>query len=90
LGDLMLPAPAGLPAGASLCIRPEKWRAGAPDAPGTLAGRIVETRYVGDRLEFIADTAVGRISVVEMSEADRRAGDRVSLTVAPRDVKWVQ
>jgi ABC-type Fe3+/spermidine/putrescine transport system ATPase subunit len=90
LGDLTLPAPSGLPADASLCIRPEKWRAGPPDAPGTLAGRIVETRYVGDRLEFVADTPVGRISVVEMSDADRRPDDRVGLTVAPRDIKWVQ
>ncbi len=90
LGDLALPAPPDMPAGASLCIRPEKWRAGPPDVPGTLAGRIVETRYVGDRLEFVADTAVGRLSVVEMSDVDRRAGDRVGLTVAPRDVKWVQ
>jgi ABC-type Fe3+/spermidine/putrescine transport system ATPase subunit len=90
LGDLTLPAPAGLPADASLCIRPEKWRAGPADAPGTLAGRIVETRYVGDRLEFVADTPVGRISVVEMSDADRRPGEPVGLTVAPRDVKWVQ
>jgi ABC-type Fe3+/spermidine/putrescine transport system ATPase subunit len=90
LGGLALPAPPGMPEGASLCIRPEKWRAGPPDAPGTLAGRIVETRYVGDRLEFVADTPIGRISVVEMSDLDRRAGDPVGLTVAPRDVKWVQ
>jgi ABC-type Fe3+/spermidine/putrescine transport system ATPase subunit len=90
LGDLALPAPAHMPAGASLCIRPEKWRAGPPDARGTLTGRIVETRYVGDRLEFVVDTPVGRLSVVEMSDVDRRAGDQVGLTVAPRDVKWVQ
>ena len=90
LGDLTLPAPSDLPADASLCIRPEKWRAGPPDAPGTLVGRIVETRYVGDRLEFVAETPVGRISVVEMSDADRRPGDAVGLGVAPRDVKWVR
>jgi len=90
LGDLALPSPPDLPEGASLCIRPEKWRAGPPDTAGTLAGRIVETRYVGDRLEFVADTPVGRLSVVEMSDVERRPGDRVGLNVAPRDVKWVR
>jgi iron(III) transport system ATP-binding protein len=90
LGDLALPAPPDLPDSASLCIRPEKWRAGPPDTPGTLAGRIVETRYVGDRLEFVAETPVGRISVVEMSHTERRPGDPVGLGVAPHDVKWVR
>jgi iron(III) transport system ATP-binding protein len=90
IGGLTLPAPPGLPGKASLCIRPEKWRTGSPEMPGTLAGRIVETHYVGDRLEFVADTAVGRITVVEMSEVDRRPGDAIGLSVAPRDVKWVQ
>jgi iron(III) transport system ATP-binding protein len=90
LGALVLPAPAAMPEeGAILCIRPEKWRAAAPDAPDALAGRIVETRYVGDRLEFIADTPIGHVAVVEMSRAERRPGDRVGLTVDPADVKWV-
>ncbi len=90
LGDLVVPVLPGMPDGASLCVRPEKWRAGPPDAPGTLAGRIVETRYVGDRVELVADTPAGRITVVEMSQQDRGVGDRVGLTVAARDVKWVR
>ena len=89
LGALALPAPAGMPDGASLCVRPEKWRVVAADAPDALAGRIVETRYAGDRVEFVAETAVGRVSVVEVSREDRRPGDAVGLTLDARDVKWV-
>ena len=47
-------------------MRPEKWRV-APDPGNALASRIVETRYVGDRFEFIADAPIGRLAVVEMS-----------------------
>jgi hypothetical protein len=72
-----------------LCIRPEKWRATAPDLPDVLQGRIIETRYAGDRIEFTADTPVGRIAVVEISRHERRIGDRVGLTVDACDVRWV-
>ena len=47
-------------------MRPEKWRV-APDPGNALASRIVETRYVGDRFEFIVDAPIGRLAVVEMS-----------------------
>jgi hypothetical protein len=46
-------------------MRPEKWRV-APDPGNALASRIVETRYVGDRFEFIVDAPIGRLAVVEM------------------------
>ncbi len=90
IGDLELPVPTGVPdEGAMLCVRPEKWRSVSPEAPGTLQGRIMETRYVGDRLEFIVDTPAGRMAVVEMSRDERRPGDVVRLDVDPRDVKWI-
>jgi ABC-type Fe3+/spermidine/putrescine transport system ATPase subunit len=89
LGALVLPVPAAMPdKGAFLCIRPEKWRV-APEAGNALAGRIVETRYVGDQVEFIADTPIGRIAVVEMSREERRAGDLVGLKIDAGDLKWI-
>jgi iron(III) transport system ATP-binding protein len=90
LGTLVVAAPAGMPHdGAALCIRPEKWRPTTPGTPETLTGRVVDTRYVGDRLEFAADTPIGRVSVVEMSREERRTGDLIGLAINPRDVKWV-
>ena len=59
-------SPPPFPTRGLLCIRPEKWRV-APDPGNALASRIVETRYVGDRFEFIADAPIGRLAVVEMS-----------------------
>jgi iron(III) transport system ATP-binding protein len=89
LGTLSVSAPGMPEAGAVLCIRPEKWRAMAPDSPDVLQGRIVETRYAGDRVEFTADTPVGPIAVVEISRQERRIGDRIGLTVDACDVRWV-
>jgi iron(III) transport system ATP-binding protein len=87
LGDLSIALPAGTPASASLCIRPEKWRVQPPDAAGVLKGSITATHYVGDRTELRLDTAAGTITVIEISAADRRVGDRVGLRVDKADVR---
>ena len=61
-------SPPPFPTRGLLCKRPEKWRV-APDPGNALASRIVETRYVGDRFEFIADAPIGRLAVVEIRRA---------------------
>ena len=88
LGDIDVPMAVGARQGQrSICIRPEKWRAVAPDASGVLKGRIVKVQYVGDRNEFAVDTRAGQMTVVELSDQDRQIGDVIGLRVDPRDVK---
>ena len=82
-----MPLPAGVPEDLS-CIRPEAGVC-SPDAAGALGGRITRMQYVGDRTEFWIDTPIGVLTVVEISSADRRSGDRVGLQVDPRDVKFL-
>jgi ABC-type Fe3+/spermidine/putrescine transport system ATPase subunit len=89
VGNIAVPLPAGVPAQFLLCIRPEKWRVLSPDAPGALSGHITKMQYVGDRTELWIDTPIGVLTVVEISSADRRAGDRVGLAVELRDVKFL-
>jgi iron(III) transport system ATP-binding protein len=89
LGTLTVSAPSPPEEGALLRVRPEKWRATAPDLTDVLQGQIVETRYAGDRIEFTADTPVGRIVVIEISREERRVGDRVGLTLDACDIRWV-
>lgn len=88
IGTLETEAPPGMTAATGLlCVRPEKWRAVAPDAAEALTGRIAEIRFIGDRLEFVADTPAGRMTVVEISDEPRQIGDVVGLSVRPRDIK---
>jgi iron(III) transport system ATP-binding protein len=89
IANLSVPLPAGAPEGFLLCIRPEKWRVVPPDANDALGGRITKMQYVGDRTELWIDTPIGVLAVVEISTADRRAGDHVGLAVDPRDVKFL-
>jgi ABC-type Fe3+/spermidine/putrescine transport system ATPase subunit len=87
LAEIVIPLPADIADGASLCIRPEKWRAISPEAGDVLKGRIAKVQYVGDRTEFWVDTAAGVMAVVEISASDRRNGDLVGLRVDARDIR---
>ena len=69
-------------------MRPEKWRV-APDPGNALASRIVETRSVGDRFEFIADAQIGRIAVVEMSREEPPGGRSRRPQNRCGDMKWI-
>jgi ABC-type Fe3+/spermidine/putrescine transport system ATPase subunit len=89
VGPIAVPISAPVPKAFTLCIRPEKWRAVAPDTNGALGGRIVKVQYVGDRTELSVDTPVGMMAVVEISSAERRVNDLVGLQVDPRDVKFL-
>jgi len=89
VGNITVPLPVGVPDEFLLCIRPEKWRVVSPDAAGALSGRVTKMQYVGDRTELWIDTPLGALTVVEISSADRRAGEGVGLHVDPRDVKFL-
>ena len=86
-GSISMVLPADAPENFLLCVRPEKWRVTAPEAAGTITGLITKSQYIGDRTELWIDTPIGVLTVVEISSADRRNGDRVGLAVDPRDVK---
>jgi len=50
-----------------LSIRPEAWRLHKADGDNTLTGHIVERSYLGQRIQYWIETAVGRQQVVEMN-----------------------
>jgi iron(III) transport system ATP-binding protein len=70
-----------------LCIRPEKWRIGPPDANAALNGTIRKAQYLGDRTELWVDTPIGEILVIEMSPRPPHQGELVGLRVEASDVR---
>jgi iron(III) transport system ATP-binding protein len=69
-------------------VRPEAWRIGPPDSTG-LAGRIEEVMLLGDRLELLLETPIGRQCVVVLGYASVTVGDQISLSVAPEHVHFL-
>jgi iron(III) transport system ATP-binding protein len=72
-----------------LCIRPEKWRIGPPDANAALTGNIRKLQYLGDRTELWVDTPIGEILVIEMSSRPLRPNEPVGLRVEASDVRFL-
>ncbi|MCX8495787.1 MAG: ABC transporter ATP-binding protein [Akkermansiaceae bacterium] len=50
-----------------LSIRPEAWRLHDTEGDNALAGTIIERSYLGQRIQYWVETAVGRQQVVEMN-----------------------
>ena len=72
-----------------LCIRPEKWRIGPPDADAALNGNIRKLQYLGDRTELWVDTPIGEMLVIEMSSRPLRPNEPVGLRVEAGDVRFL-
>jgi iron(III) transport system ATP-binding protein len=50
-----------------LSIRPEAWRLQKLDGDNTVVGKIVDRSYLGQRIQYWIETALGRQQVVEMN-----------------------
>jgi len=76
-------------AGELLCIRPEKWRVREAGTPRSIAGRVAETSFVGNRTEYRIDTPFGQMSAVQLDAGPRRPGELVGIEVAADDIRVV-
>jgi ABC-type Fe3+/spermidine/putrescine transport system ATPase subunit len=90
-GGLTLPTALAQPPrlGELLCIRPEKWRVRQPGTPGSIAGRVAEASFVGNRTEYRIDTAFGQMSVVQLDAGPRLPGDAIGIEVAADDIRVI-
>lgn len=74
---------------ATLCVRPECWRLGPADAPGSLAATLLETTYLGEIAQHALELRDGqRVHVSVLNPpitAAHEPGGRVGLTIAPDD-----
>jgi iron(III) transport system ATP-binding protein len=50
-----------------LSIRPEAWRLQKMDGDNTVVGKIVDRSYLGQRIQYWVETALGKQQVVEMN-----------------------
>ncbi len=50
-----------------LSIRPEAWRLSRLEGDNSLSGKIVDRSYLGQRIQYWVETAVGRQQVVELN-----------------------
>jgi len=74
-------------AAAMLSIRPEAWRLHKEGGENGVSGKIVERIYLGQRIEYFIETAVGRQQVVEMNpHVIHEPGDEVMLHARVGDV----
>jgi iron(III) transport system ATP-binding protein len=89
-GELaVIDTPGDVLAGPVVCvIRPEAWRiAGTADGGGAgLRGRVRERTFIGDRQEFVIETALGAQAVVTLGFHSVNVGDDVQLVVDPRRI----
>lgn len=71
----------------TLSVRPEAWRLDAGEA-NLVRGKITERTYLGQRIQYWVETALGRQQVVELNpHAIREPGDAgVTLHARPEDV----
>lgn len=68
VGKITVPdwrAEAGAPA--TVSIRPEAWRLHKSGGENEISGKITARSYLGQRIEYLVDTAIGRQQVVEMN-----------------------
>ncbi len=75
-----------------LSVRPEAWRLDKADGDNTVPGTIVERSYLGQRIQYWIETAVGRQQVVEMNPhiLHEPGGARVVLHARHDDVVVLQ
>lgn len=72
---------------ATISIRPEAWRLHKTEGENGMPGRIVERSYLGQRIEYFIETAIGRQQVMEMNpHLIHEIGDEVLLHAATNDV----
>ena len=50
-----------------LSVRPEAWRLDAGTSDNTISGKIIERSYLGQRIQYLVETAVGPQQVVELN-----------------------
>ncbi|HMN42156.1 MAG TPA: ABC transporter ATP-binding protein [Phycisphaerales bacterium] len=69
-------------------VRPEAWRIGAPDGMNTVFGKVEESVYLGETAQLSVGAQGGvRVRVAALNPgAGTRAGESVTLGVAPEDV----
>ena len=67
-----------------LSIRPEAWRLHAEPGENSIQGNIVERSYLGQRIQYWLDTAVGRQQVVEMNPHEIHAPGDEKITLHAR------
>ncbi|MCX6873330.1 MAG: ABC transporter ATP-binding protein [Verrucomicrobia bacterium] len=79
------PAPG---AAVQLSIRPEAWRLHPEPGDNTVTGNIIERTYLGQRIQYWIDTAVGRQQVFEMNPQQmyQPGEDQLRLHVRADDV----
>jgi iron(III) transport system ATP-binding protein len=63
-------------------VRPEAWHLNPPGGMG-LSGRIADAMLLGDRMEFLVDTPIGRQVVIALGYSKFTVGDKVTLSVDP-------
>ncbi len=82
LGALAVPGPVGREGSVQVALRPEAIRLWeTPPAAPHLLGRIATALYLGDHLEYVVETELGTLFVID-SEVDRRLarGAAVAIT----------
>lgn len=75
------PLPSADDARALLVARPEAWTTGGPEGAG-IRGRVVESAFLGDRIELSVETAIGELRVTALSGTLIAAGDVITLSLA--------
>ena len=72
---------------ATVSIRPEAWRLHKAGGENEISGKITARSYLGQRIEYLVDTAIGSQQVVEMNpHVIHRSGDEVILHASHGDV----
>ena len=72
---------------ATVSIRPEAWRLHKSGGENEISGTITARSYLGQRIEYLVETPVGRQQVVEMNpRVIHETGDEVVLHAAHGDV----
>jgi putative spermidine/putrescine transport system ATP-binding protein len=92
IGDQRIRLANRLPAGpVQIYLRPQRLRLQAADQPtkdadNAIAGRIASRLFVGDRLEVLVDTRIGRLTVEVASRLDAPPdGTETIISFAPQD-----
>jgi iron(III) transport system ATP-binding protein len=70
-----------------ISIRPEAWRLNQDEEQNSIAGTVIERTYLGQRIRYLVNTAIGRLEVVEMNpQGMHEPGAEVSLSCRQVDV----
>ena len=72
---------------ATVSIRPEAWRLHKSGGENEISGTITARSYLGQRIEYLVETPIGRQQVVEMNpHLIHEIGDEIVLYAAHGDV----